>query len=426
MSRRLRRYLRQIQQEHVRAHRILEVGAASRFRSFLDQWAGQIADRILETGSLQPIDLLGNPIQGWRASFGPWMERGVTVGLIAEDRLLETFKPTDIQEAAKDGAMLPDISAKLPREHREQVAIWLEARTVGVWGLIQPTVRANLSRIIIEGIDAGDDIRTLSKRVREVLPQYNKAQAKRLARTELNGAQNSGHQRMREARQVAVKIWLSTIDNRTRRGRFDHIEPNNQKQPNLDAFTVSGQQLMFPGDTSRGASAGNIIYCRCVSASDPESLLQPKRRTVRPKKKAAKVKQPAITDVVAPTAAPIDVEEWASGLAAAPVRPMTEQGKRLAKFDTEQRDVKTGRSIMKMRKRLRAVEQSLEATRRSVAALDSVVLDELAAAEVAAEKEWQEALKRYDDIWKFRAEGKLQPAIEAKNKALSNYWKIRN
>jgi hypothetical protein len=31
-----------------------------------------------------------------------------------------------------------------------------------------------------------------------------------------------------------------------------------------EPFVVDGEQLMFPGDTSMGATARNIVNCRCT------------------------------------------------------------------------------------------------------------------------------------------------------------------
>lgn len=69
------------------------------------------------------------------------------------------------------------------------------------------------------------------------------------------------------------KIWVSAHDYRVRpantRSPFDHhdrnIDPVNLNEP----FLVSGQKLMFPGDTSMGATAGNVINCRCLAVIKP-------------------------------------------------------------------------------------------------------------------------------------------------------------
>ena len=58
-----------------------------------------------------------------------------------------------------------------------------------------------------------------------------------------------------------TKSWLATQDGRT---RIPHLEAHGQEVPIDENFTVAGESLAFPGDTSNGASAKNIINCRCT------------------------------------------------------------------------------------------------------------------------------------------------------------------
>lgn len=60
------------------------------------------------------------------------------------------------------------------------------------------------------------------------------------------------------------RIWVSRGDSVVRRGRFNHQLADGQRRVG-GVYTVSGQQLRFPGDTSLGASAGNVARCRCAS-----------------------------------------------------------------------------------------------------------------------------------------------------------------
>jgi hypothetical protein len=62
---------------------------------------------------------------------------------------------------------------------------------------------------------------------------------------------------------VVNKRWASILDGNTRTGQFDHVVADGQKVPLPQAFIVSGERLMFPGDSSLGASIGNTINCRC-------------------------------------------------------------------------------------------------------------------------------------------------------------------
>jgi len=65
-----------------------------------------------------------------------------------------------------------------------------------------------------------------------------------------------------DARDV-TKTWDSTGDGKT---RPEHSAADGQSVPVDQPFTVGGELLMYPGDTSRGASARNTIQCRCTVA----------------------------------------------------------------------------------------------------------------------------------------------------------------
>ena len=58
------------------------------------------------------------------------------------------------------------------------------------------------------------------------------------------------------------KEWAAILDDRTRGG---HAMADGQTQNMNDPYTVNGEYLMYPSDTSMGASLGNIINCRCSS-----------------------------------------------------------------------------------------------------------------------------------------------------------------
>jgi hypothetical protein len=61
---------------------------------------------------------------------------------------------------------------------------------------------------------------------------------------------------------TAIKTWIAFIDDKTRAA---HVVANGQKRPARQPYNVGGELLMHPGDTSLGASAGNIVNCRCQS-----------------------------------------------------------------------------------------------------------------------------------------------------------------
>jgi len=71
---------------------------------------------------------------------------------------------------------------------------------------------------------------------------------------------------------AANKEWVTMRDERVRRSPFFHTRADQQVRPINVPFSVGGEQLRFPGDTSLGASIGNVINCRCAAIGDIDKL----------------------------------------------------------------------------------------------------------------------------------------------------------
>jgi hypothetical protein len=56
------------------------------------------------------------------------------------------------------------------------------------------------------------------------------------------------------------KIWITFLTEVTRKS---HILAHRQRRRSNEPFNVQNQLLMFPGDTSLGATADNIMNCKC-------------------------------------------------------------------------------------------------------------------------------------------------------------------
>ena len=119
---------------------------------------------------------------------------------------------------------------------------------------------------ITSGILQGDSIPKIAKRLKKDLPNMEKADAVRTARTAITAAQNGGRQDAADELQkkgvILAKVWIATKDSRTRR---EHLRANGQEVDNDEPFIVGGEKLMYPGDSSMGASGWNIYNCRCSS-----------------------------------------------------------------------------------------------------------------------------------------------------------------
>lgn len=59
-----------------------------------------------------------------------------------------------------------------------------------------------------------------------------------------------------------IKVWRTVGDANV---RIAHVAANGQQRPGNAAFSVDGEDLRFPGDSSLGASAENVINCRCAA-----------------------------------------------------------------------------------------------------------------------------------------------------------------
>lgn len=135
---------------------------------------------------------------------------------------------------------------------------------------------------LMQGLLSGESIPKIARRLKNV-SEKNLKDSIRIARTETTRVQNSakmdiGHEGKRLGFEM-WKRWIATNDTRTRGGHYDM---NGVEVPLDEPFEVSVykkttrngvdywiptgkvEKMMFPGDISMGASAENVINCRCT------------------------------------------------------------------------------------------------------------------------------------------------------------------
>jgi HK97 family phage portal protein len=134
---------------------------------------------------------------------------------------------------------------------------------------VQSTTIDRLARVLRVGIfdELPDDeiVKNLQKTYEEsFVPNRSEV----IAGTEVVKTSNAGA--MQGAKSTGLKLrkaWLSQRDSQVRRppkSVFDHRDEAVESVELDQAFIVSGQKMMFPGDATLGASMGNIINCRCL------------------------------------------------------------------------------------------------------------------------------------------------------------------
>lgn len=145
---------------------------------------------------------------------------------------------------------------------KARVAWWADA--------VNQTTAEELTAALSEGLQAGETIEELRKRIQVVFDGTVRGSAPRarlIARTEATGLMNGGEQQAVEMVEeefgtIWKKRWLTAGDEKVRDshraiGKAEAISVSQ-------AFQLEGGPMMFPGDGSLGASAGEICNCRCT------------------------------------------------------------------------------------------------------------------------------------------------------------------
>ena len=177
--------------------------------------------------------------------------------LVARTRLLVPIWAEDTYQRIR--------SAKADQQGRWQrfVTQWIEAHALERAGEIAGTAKRDVTAAITKGIAAGEGAAAIARRIRKVTI-LTPWRADAVARTETHAAvmfanASGAREAERDFGIRLVKVWMPTIDSRTRDAHAAMIR--HAAIPLDHKFNVGGELLDRPGDP-RG-SAANIINCRC-------------------------------------------------------------------------------------------------------------------------------------------------------------------
>lgn len=142
---------------------------------------------------------------------------------------------------------------------------------------VDEATRHAVRRQIRLGLEAGESVAQIRDRIDVVFrSSFTTVRAERIARTEVPTAARAGAWQAPFALGIEgdlVKSWQDSGDVLVR-DTHAQATAENQRIGYLDAFRVRSprtgavQLLNFPGDTSLGADASNVINCRCDSFTD--------------------------------------------------------------------------------------------------------------------------------------------------------------
>lgn len=130
---------------------------------------------------------------------------------------------------------------------------------------IESTTLDLIRRQLSEGMEAGESVPQISKRIEELYDRNISTRSTLIARTEVIGASNAASYMGAKSTGLQLnKKWLSSRDGRV---RDDHKAENGgdgQEVGMDEPFIIGGERLMWPGDNSLGASGKQTVACRCT------------------------------------------------------------------------------------------------------------------------------------------------------------------
>jgi SPP1 gp7 family putative phage head morphogenesis protein len=110
------------------------------------------------------------------------------------------------------------------------------------------------------GIQNGESIIDISRRIDSVYEYSKNHRAKTTAQTEVIGAVNEGQLKAYKESGMEGKEWITARDEKV---RASHQIDGQRKKINDPFILASGTKLNCPGDRSLDAPVGDLINCRC-------------------------------------------------------------------------------------------------------------------------------------------------------------------
>jgi hypothetical protein len=179
-------------------------------------------------------------------------------GRMFGDDVLDAMERQNLIEKSTDG-----YEAKGIRDDYWSAFIdWARSEAATQVKGINATTTRQISTIIAQGVHDQKGIKEIARDIRKKSRIKNPTRALTIARTEMLKGMNKSIDSSIEATGVKMRReWSALFDTRVRNA---HKVSDGQKRSQKVAFRVGGEKLMYPGDTSLGASAKNIVNCRCT------------------------------------------------------------------------------------------------------------------------------------------------------------------
>lgn len=136
--------------------------------------------------------------------------------------------------------------------------------------LLTETYVASVVSEIKKSTDDNETLEQMRNRIMKAVdsPNFYQWQAMRIARTETTFAVNAGTEISGDFTVITMnKRWVSMRDGKE---RDSHLSADDQIVGKDEMFIVGGEKMRYPGDKLNGASASNLVNCRCVRTFVPK------------------------------------------------------------------------------------------------------------------------------------------------------------
>ena len=133
-----------------------------------------------------------------------------------------------------------------------------------IQGVSQETIALVVNEIR-EGVEEGEGIEAIARRLEEEVGGFNRVRSRRIARTEIIRASNKGE--LEGARSTGLELakeWIATRDSRT---RGTHRRADGQTVGLEEAFEVGAYAAPYPAAATLPPSES--VNCRCSHAFIP-------------------------------------------------------------------------------------------------------------------------------------------------------------
>jgi|GEM_PF-2241680 len=128
---------------------------------------------------------------------------------------------------------------------------------------ISQSLADDVRDVVMRGVRAGLSNDQIARALTRDIPDFSRVRAARIARTETHNAAMAAAWESLKYRNVPVrtKTWMTANDERV---RPSHRDLHGVTIPVDEPFEAESGPMMYPGDSSLGAGAEDIVNCRCT------------------------------------------------------------------------------------------------------------------------------------------------------------------